>query len=168
MDDLVDIVSKNGCLLLNVGPRADGTIPQGAQDVLLAVGRWLRVNGEAIYGTRPWRISGEGPTGTAEGHLSEDKNKPYTAEDIRYTQDGRHLFAIALAWPQAGEVVITSLHAATDVGVKGIRSISLLGRKAPLEWSVDERGLVVKLPGERTGEFAHVLKITPKGALVTK
>jgi alpha-L-fucosidase len=168
VDDLVDIVSKNGCLLLNVGPHADGTIPQGAQDVLLAIGRWLRVNGAAVYGTRPWKISGEGPTGTAEGHLSESKNKPYTSEDIRYTQDGRHLFAIALDWPQGGEVVITSLRAATDVGIKGIMSISLLGQKAPLEWFVDERGLVVKLPGERMGEFAYALKITPKGALVTR
>jgi len=168
VDDLVDIVSKNGCLLLNIGPRADGTIPQEAQDVLRAMGRWLQTNGAAIYGTRPWRISGEGPTGTAEGHLSEGKNKPYTVRDIRYTQDGKHLYAIVLDWPQGGEVVITSLSAATDVGVNGIGSISLLGHKAPLEWSVDEGGLVVKLPGERVGEFAYVLKITPKGDLVTK
>mgnify|MGYP001031640805 CR=1 FL=1 len=168
VDDLVDIVSKNGCLLLNIGSRADGTIPQEAQDVLRAMGRWLQTNGAAIYGTRPWRISGEGLTGTAEGHLSEGKNKPYTVRDIRYTQDGKHLYAIVLDWPQGGEVVITSLSAATDVGVNGIGSISLLGHKAPLEWSVDEGGLVVKLPGERVGEFAYVLKITPKGDLVTK
>jgi alpha-L-fucosidase len=168
VDDLVDIVSKNGCLLLNVGPRADGTIPQEAQDVLLAMGCWLEVNGGAIYGTRPWKISGEGPTGTAEGHLSEGKNKPYTAEDIRYTQDGKRLFAIVLDWPQGGEVVITSLRAATDVGVNGIKSVSLLGHKAPLEWSIGDRGLVVQLPDEKPGEFAYALKITPIGALVTE
>jgi len=168
VDDLVDIVSKNGCLLLNVGPRADGTIPQEAQEVLLAIGRWLRVNGAAIYGTRPWKISGEGPTGTVEGHLSEGKNKPYTAEDIRYTQDGKHLFAIVLDWPQEGKVVITSLRTATDVSVKGIKSVVLLGQKAPLTWSIVDQGLVVQLPDEKVGEFAYVLKITPKGTLVTK
>ena len=167
VDDLVDIVSKNGCLLLNVGPRADGTIPQGAQDVLQAIGRWLRVNGTAIYGTRPWKISGEGPTGTAEGHLSENKNKPFTAEDIRFTQDGDHFFAIILDWPQGGKVLITSLHSATDVGVNGIKSISLLGHGTPLEYSISDKGLVVELPDTKVGEFAYVLKITPEGALVT-
>lgn len=167
VDDLVDIVSKNGCLLLNIGPRADGTIPQEAQDILLAMGRWLKVNGEAIYGTRPWKISGEGPTGTAEGHLSENKNKPFTAEDIRYTQDGKHLFAVLLDWPQGGQVVIKSLRTSTDVGAEGIKSIVLLGRKRPLAWSFGGPGLIVQLPDERTGEFAYVLKITPNGALVT-
>lgn len=166
VDDLVDIVSKNGCLLLNVGPRADGTIPQKAQDVLLAIGQWLNVNGQAIYDTRPWKISGEGPTGTAQGHLSENKNKPFTAKDIRYTQDGKHLYAILLDWPQGSEAVITSLDDAKDVGTKGIKSISLLGQRKPLTWSMGEQGLTVTLPDEKVGDYAYVLKITPKGALV--
>src|SRR5208283_4523826 len=62
VDDLVDIVSKNGCLLLNIGPKPDGTIPEQAERILLEMGRWLEVNGEAVYGTRPWKIFGEGPT----------------------------------------------------------------------------------------------------------
>jgi alpha-L-fucosidase len=168
VDDLVDIVSKNGCLLLNIGPRADGTIPNEAQDILLAMGRWLRVNGQAIYKTRPWKISGEGPTGTAEGHLSEEKNKPYTAEDIRFTQDGKHLFAIVLDWPQEDKTVIKSLRAATDVGVDGIKSVNLLGQKTSLKWSIDNRGLIVQLPDKKVGKFAYVLKITPKGALISR
>ena len=165
VDDLVDIVSKNGCLLLNVGPRADGTIPDEAQEILLAIGRWLRVNGEAIYGTRPWKISGEGPTGTAEGHLSEGKNKPYTAKDIRYTQDGKNLYAIVLDWPLRNEAVITSLRTAEDVGTKGIKSVSLLGYGNPLSWSIGDQGLVVQLPEEKVGQYAYVLKITPQGKL---
>ena len=168
MDDLVDIVAKNGCLLLNVGPRADGTIPQGAQDVLLAIGRWLQVNGEAIYGTRPWKISGEGPTGTAEGHLSEGKNKPYTPKDIRYTQDGKHLYAIVLDWPQDNIILIKSLHKNAAVGMAGIKSVELLGSKIPLKWSRNEKGLSVRLPKNKVGNFAYVLKIKPKGTLVTK
>jgi alpha-L-fucosidase len=168
VDDLVDIVSKNGCLLLNIGPRADGTIPDEAQETLLSIGRWLRVNGEAIYSTRPWKISGEGPTGTAQGHLSEGKNKPYTAEDIRYTQDGKHLYAIVLDWPQTNRIVVTSLRTARDVGTEGIESVTIPGYKASLAWSISDQGLVIQLPDEKVGEFAYVLKITPKGELVIK
>ena len=166
IDDLVDIVSKNGCLLLNVGPRADGTIPLGARNVLLAMGHWLEVNGQAIYDTRPWTISGEGPTGTAEGHLSENKNKPFTARDIRYTQDGKRLYTTLLDWPRGGHATVTSLKAATDVGTRGIKSIHLIGQKAPLAWSFGDQGLTIELPEKRVGDFAHVLKITPKGTLV--
>ena len=66
VDDLVDIVSKNGCLLLNIGPKPDGTIPEPEEQMLLEIGRWLKVNGEAVYGTRPWKVYGEGPTGVVE------------------------------------------------------------------------------------------------------
>ncbi len=102
VDDLVDIVSKNGNLLLNVGPKADGTIPDDQQQVLMELGNWLKVNGEAIYGTRSYEIYGEGPTKIAEGHLSEDKNEDLGAEDIRYTQqkDGQ-LYATIMDWPRA-------------------------------------------------------------------
>jgi alpha-L-fucosidase len=168
VDDLVDIVAKNGCLLLNVGPRADGTIPQQAQDTLLAIGKWLNTNGNAIYGTRPWKISGEGPTGTAEGHLSEGKNKPYTSEDIRFTQDSKHLYAIMLDWPASGKLVIKTLNTGMKVGTTGIRSISLLGSKEKLTWSRDEGGLSITLPGDRIGDYAYVFKITPKGKLVVQ
>jgi alpha-L-fucosidase len=83
LHELIDIVSKNGCLLLNIGPRSDGTIPQEAQDILLGMGKWLDVNGEAIYGTRPWSVSGEGPTKTKSGSFSDHKEHPFTARDIR-------------------------------------------------------------------------------------
>ena len=126
------------------------------------------MNGEAIYGTRPWRISGEGPTGTAEGHLSESKNKPYTAKDIRYTQDGKNLYAILLDWPQTNRAVVTSLCTARDVGTKGIESVTMPGYKASLTWSISDQGLVIQLPNEKVGEYAYVLKITPRGELIIK
>ena len=84
--DLVDIVSKNGNLLLNVGPRADGVIPAEATQLLLDLGAWLDVNGEAIYGTRHWERFGEGDTAVEAGHMSERKNQPFTAKDMRFTQ----------------------------------------------------------------------------------
>ena len=166
VDDLVDIVAKNGCLLLNVGPKEDGTIPQQAQDILIAIGEWLNINGKAIYGTRPWKISGEGPTGTAEGHLSEGKNRPYTAEDIRFTQDGKHLYVTVLDWPASGKLIVKTLNAGMKIGTEGIKSVRMLGSNEILMWSRNESDLSITLPDSKTSNFAHVFMITPKGNLI--
>src|SRR5690242_2824435 len=106
---LIDIVSKNGNLLLNIGPRPDGTIPEEVQAVLRDVGSWLQTNGEAIYGTRPWKIYGEGPTQVTAGSFHDTDTAPYTADDFRFTTKGNTLYAIELAWPTTGEAVIHSL-----------------------------------------------------------
>ena len=112
IDDLVDIVSKNGCMLLNVGPRADGVIPEEAQRVLLDIGSWLRVNGEAIYGTRPWVTFGEGPTEVAAGHHTEGKNAAFTSDDLRLVE----LLGLAkdfdVVTPESGDALTASLSAA--------------------------------------------------------
>ena len=107
--ELADVVSKNGTLLLDVGPRPDGTLPDGIVERLRAMGAWLRVNGAAIYGTRPWTAYGEGPTQVAPGAFGEAKTPDFTPRDIRFTTKGATLYAIVLGWPDNGRVLVTSL-----------------------------------------------------------
>ncbi|HUT19167.1 MAG TPA: alpha-L-fucosidase [Anaerolineae bacterium] len=155
--DLVDIVSKNGNLLLNVGPKPDGTIPQQAGDVLLGLGEWLRVNGEAIYGTRHWQVYGEGPTAVPQS-FSERDQAAYTAEDIRFTVKGNALYATCLGWP-GSERTIRSLASGGRL-TEDITNVTMLGVETPLSWSRDERGLTVRMPAERPCKHANVLKVT--------
>lgn len=146
IQDFVDIVSKNGALLLNVGPAPDGTLPPGDRHTLESIGRWLQANGEAIYGTRPWQRYGEGPTAVAEGSFHDTERDPFTPADIRYTTRGDTLYALILAKPGAGPCRFPALAAAAGNAGRGIRSVSLLGPGAELEWSQDRGGLEVSLP----------------------
>ncbi len=162
IDDLVDIVSKNGCLLLNVGPKADGTIPEDQRDVLLEMGNWLSINGEAIYGSRYWKVFGEGPTKVAEGYMSErrEENKGFTAEDVRFTKKGNNLYAIMLDWPTDGNVEIKSLGQSAGLLEGTIKSIQLLGNSGEvLQYEVSDEHLTVNLPSNPIGSLAHTLKI---------
>jgi alpha-L-fucosidase len=155
---LIDIVSKNGNLLLNVGPPSDGTIPDEVQRVLLDVGAWLDVNGEAIYGTRPWRVYGEGPTKVAAGSFHDTDTTTYTAEDFRFTTKGDVLYVIGLAWPTSGEAVIHCL--VQTVGDTAIKSVTLVGGGATLQFSQHADGLHVQMPGQPTSKYAYVLRVT--------
>ena len=154
---LIDIVSKNGNLLLNIGPRSDGTIPDEVQRVLLGVGEWLNVNGDGIYGTRPWRTYGEGPTKVAAGSFHDTDTEKYTAEDFRFTTKGDILYAIGLAWPANGEAVIRSL--ASTVGSQQVASVALLGSDAKLIFEQRAHGLHVQLPAQAAKTFAYVLSV---------
>ncbi len=157
VDDLVDIVSKNGVLLLNIGPKADGTIPEKERQILLALGGWLTTNGEGIYGSRPWKIFGEGPTSNEEGAHQEHKQKGYTAKDVRFTTKDDHLFAWLMKW--GGEkATITSLATGNAHESRPVKSVSLLGY-GPVEFQQTAAGLELTLPKEAPTGHAHGLKI---------
>lgn len=156
--DLVDVVSKNGALLLNVGPRADGAIPEPEQRMLREIGQWLAVNGEAIYETRPWKDYGEGPTQVPEGAFTDTKRTQFTGEDIRFTCKGETIYAHVLAWPQDGTVRIKLLGKKSRYAPAQIRSISLLGGGS-VTWDVNDDALHVQLHGATPTAYPFVLKI---------
>jgi alpha-L-fucosidase len=156
---LIDIVSKNGNLLLNIGPRSDGTIPEEVQQVLREVGAWLNSNGEAIYGTRAWKIYGEGPTQVTEGSFHDTDTQPYTAEDFRFTKKGDALYAIELGWPSNREAVIHSLGRAALGDHAKIASVVLLGSDAKLEFEQRDDGLHIQLPGQKPGNYAYSFRV---------
>lgn len=152
--DLVDIVSKNGCLLLNIGPKADGTIPDDQKKTLLDMGKWLNINGEAIYGAAHWEVFGEGPTKTATGHLSEDKNKGFTQEDIRFTTKDGNLYAAILV-PPTKDIDIKYLNTSN----LKIESVELLGYNGDIQFEQSVEKLNIKLPADANLEYAWVFKI---------
>jgi alpha-L-fucosidase len=154
---LIDIVSKNGNLLLNIGPRSDGTIPEQVQHVLLDVGTWLKVNGEAIYGTRPWRTYGEGPTKVASGSFHDTDTTNYTAEDFRFTTKDDVLYVIGLAWPRDGQAMVRSL--APTAGSRPVKSVSLLGSDAKVQFEQRLDGLHVQLPAQAPSQYAYALRV---------
>ncbi len=159
---LIDIVSKNGVLLLNVSPKSDGSIPENQRSTLLEIGSWLSEHGEAIYGTRPWFAYGEGPTIQPEGKFEnrrEFKKIKYKPEDIRYTTKGSIVYAITLGKPEGDLVTFATFADAEDVTTDSIESVSLLGYEGSLEWSLNEEGLSVLLPGQALNEMASVFKI---------
>jgi alpha-L-fucosidase len=153
--------------MLSVPVRGDGTIDSDEQKIVGDIGAWLKINGEAIYATRPWKVFGEGPSinnftkGQFDGQPDAD-TKPFTPEDIRFTQskDGKALYAMVLAFPEDGKITIKSLAEGSALWQNSIGSVKMLGVRGKLKFARDAAGLQVKLPEAKPCDFAFVLKIS--------
>ena len=171
IDGFVDRVSRGGGLMLSISPKGDGSIPQEQKDILRAIGQWLKVNGEGIYGTRKWKIETEGPV---DKFLSDSGSKimwnfedKCDAGDIRFTKKGNRLFAFVLDWPKNGEVLIKSLHSNEKISTTNeIVSVKMLGTKGQLKWHRDKSGLKVIFPKNPPCDYVYGLEVEVKGDLL--
>ena len=164
IDMLVDIVSRNGNLLLNFPLRSGGTLDDAEHRIVSSITDWMQVNSEAIYGTRPWKIYGtdaQAPKPATLGKelsFNERNRRELTAGDVRFTQKGKTLFAFVMGWPEK-EALIQALAANSPHRPDRIRNVELLGHKGKLRWVQDDTGLKVQMPAERPCEHAIVFKI---------
>ncbi|MBK1875822.1 alpha-L-fucosidase [Pelagicoccus mobilis] len=159
LHDFIDIVSKNGNLLLNLAPAADGTIPEEQKTILREMGTWLKINGEAIYGSRPWLRFGEGPTEPPVGHLADLDFEGFCSEDIRFTTNDGKLYAIAFGWPEKGDTIKIKSLSQIEWN-ETIERIELVGCDGELQFDRDDESLNVKLPPERPCKHAYVLRLS--------
>jgi len=155
---LVDIVSKNGNLLLNVVMKPDGTLDPEVETMLQQLADWTAVNGEAIYGTRPWLLYGEGEVQARGGAMRE--NMTYTAKDIRFTTKGETLYAIALGWPEDRKMMVRSLATTSEASQNKITKVELLGYSGNLQFTQTAEGLSVELPDKKISDLTCALRIT--------
>jgi alpha-L-fucosidase len=159
---LTDIVSKNGNLLLNIPVRGDGTIDDREMAFLDGLTKWMDANGEGLFGSRPWKVFGEGPSKVQGGMFNENKVE-FGAQDIRFTSKGATLYAYFLGWPSDGKLTIESFAAgAPDKPAlleKPVGQLTLLGSAEPVEWTRDTAGLHVTLPATKPGNDVFALKV---------
>src|SRR5699024_5269601 len=149
IQNLIEVVAKNGNLLLNVGPKGDGSIPDKDRDILETIGNWLEINGKAIYHSKPWRKVGEGPTKLVSGQFQEAQATNYTSEDIRFTVRGDFLYALVMEPPKEGTLLIRSLKKSSDQNLPEfhgiIEEVHILGTEnEKCHWQVDKEGLHVE------------------------
>ncbi len=143
--DMIDIVSKNGCLLLNVGPKADGTITKEDADILRHIGAWLKVNGESIYGTSFFKVFGEGPTKIEEGGFTDTKRASFCEEDIRFTYKAPYVYAHALKYPENNTIKIQSLGKGQFNAI--IEQVEVLGYKSAVSFEHTKEALIIHTEG---------------------
>ena len=157
--DLADIISKNGCLLLNVGPKPDGTITDEETQVLKDIGCWLKKTGEGVYGSECWRIYGEGPTEIPMGSFSDTDRKGFTCQDIRFTTKNGNIYAFVLKSPSDGNVEIKSLGPASHNLTTAIKQVSVLGYDVCTSFNMEDDALRIKIAEPIETEFPICFKI---------
>ncbi|MFB9079343.1 alpha-L-fucosidase [Flavobacterium procerum] len=163
---LIDVVSKNGNLMLNIPVRGDGSIDELERAIVVEIGLWMKANSDSIYGTRPWKIFGEGPQQESVGALTaqgfnEGKGKPYTSEDIRFVQKARMLYATVMDWPENGIAVIKSLGAKKNFYSGKIKQIKLVSTGQKLDFKQNAQALEVYFPKQKPqNSYANALEIT--------
>lgn len=155
LEMFIDIVAKNGCLLLNFTQRPDGTLDEENLHILDVMAKWIKVNGEGIYSTRPWRIAMEGPTRSVSGHFKEDAQN-WTTADFRFTSKGNTVYAFQMRYPDNREAFIRSLGAKSGAKIK---SAGVLGSAGPAEFHQYEDGLLVRLPEQKVCELLPCVKV---------
>jgi alpha-L-fucosidase len=167
----LDRISKNGNLLLNISPKADGSIPQEQKEVLLAMGAWLKKYGEAVYETRAWEKFGEGPTKMGAAHGVMGAPSEGTAQDVRYTRskDNKTLYAILLGWEKGQKEILLKLLSSERITCKNLKSVELVngeaGKYLPLTCKQNVEGLIISLPERSFEEMAYVLKLNFDGKI---
>ncbi len=154
--DLVDIVSKNGNLLINIGPKADGTITQEETDVLLTMGEWLKINSDGIYGTTFWKTFGEGEVNAVDGFFKDGDEKAFTNKDFRFTYKNGFLYVFQMRPSKTIEIKTLCKHNPHDYLIE---SIELLGSNETIEFSRDEEALKINLKGELKNDLPICFKI---------
>ena len=162
IDMLVDIVSRNGNLMLNFPLPASGMLDLEELQVLSEITRWMSVNSQAIHGSRPWKIFGEGPetaTASINTPFNERKRRNLTTADVRFTTKGDTLFAFVMGWPDF-QTVIRPLATGTALRVGKIQNVELLGFDGKLEWSQDNAGLKIMMPNEKPCDYAITFNVT--------
>ena len=155
-DMLIDIVSKNGNLLLNIPQRPDGTLDDECTFMLKELGAWLKINGEGIYGTRPWTTFGEGSAQVVIKHFQEEA-VPWTIEDFRFTQKDGQVYAFQMKWPEGGKTVIRSLAQGL---VPPVTAVAVLGYAGPVRFEQTTRGLAIDLPEQKPCEYDACYRVS--------
>jgi alpha-L-fucosidase len=155
---LIDIVSKNGNLMLDIPVTGDGVIDSDERAFLEAIATWIPKHGEAIYGTRPFAVFGEGPPDVATGSFNERNQRPYTAEDIRFTRKGETVYAFAFVWPTTGKYLIKTLAKGSSALPRPIQRVELIGG-GPVKFAQDATGLTLTLPDKAPNEYAYAFII---------
>jgi len=156
---LVDVISKNGNLLLNVGPRSDGTITEEEQKALRETGEWLKVNGEGVYDSTPWAVFGEGPHRVKGGAFSEGSTPAYTSRDIRFTYKAPFIYAFVMKWPENSKLRIESLRLDSPLMNGPVLSVEILGDSRKVYHKREVDGLYVMASREYSSPDPVCLKI---------